>query len=131
MAAYTYNLIFGSSGIQRSDGVVVPADALNTDYQAYQAWTQAGHTATAAATPVVVPQCYLWQLQAVLTSQQWTGVLAAVAALNSPTVSAFTSHGGNLIPADSTTVLALGAAINLTPQQVSDLVAQAAVVSIP
>lgn len=45
---YTYTLL-ASGGIQRSDGAVLPADPLNTDYQAYLAWVAAGNTPASAA----------------------------------------------------------------------------------
>lgn len=131
MTAFTYSLIYGSSSIQRSDGACIPPDQANTDYVAYLAWVSAGNTATAAVAPVVVPQCQLWQLQAVLTSTQWSAVQAAVTALNNPAVTAFASHGDNLVPANSTTLISLGAAIGLSPAQVTALVTQAAAISIP
>lgn len=83
-------------------------------------------------TPVPpVPSCALWQLQAVMTAAQWTAVTAAVAALGNAAVSAFFAHGTNVIPANSTTLAALGTAIGLTAAQVTALVAAAAEVAIP
>lgn len=78
-----------------------------------------------------VPSCQLWQLQAVMTTDQWTAAQAAVAALNNPAVTAFFAHGTNVIPANSTTLLGLGEAIGLTADQVAALVVQAAAVAIP
>lgn len=77
------------------------------------------------------PSCQLWQLQAVMTAPQWSAAQAAVTALNNPAVSAFWAHGTNVIPASSTTLIALGAAIGLSVDQVTALVQQAAAVSIP
>jgi len=73
----------------------------------------------------------LWQLEAVLTFDQWTQILAAVAKMNNPAVTAFMARGGNFIPANSTTLIALGAAIGLSPDQVTALVEQASAVVIP
>jgi hypothetical protein len=75
--------------------------------------------------------CQLWQLQAVMTPAQWTAVQNAIAALNNPAVSAFFSHPGAQIPASSSALLSLGAAIGLTADQVKSLVQQAAAVTIP
>ena len=97
-----------------------------------QAWLAAGNTPTPfTAPPAPVPTCQLWQLQAVMTAAQWTAAQSAVAALNNTAVSAFFAHGTNVIPANSTTLLALGEAIGLTADQITALVAQAAAVSIP
>ena len=81
--------------------------------------------------PPPVPTCQLWQLQAVMTAAQWTAAQSAVAALNNPDVSAFFAHGTNVIPANSTTLLALGVAIGLSAEQITALVQQASAVSIP
>jgi hypothetical protein len=75
--------------------------------------------------------CQLWQLQAVMTPAQWTAAQSAIGALNNPTVSAFFSHPGAQIPASSSALLSLGAAIGLTADQVKSLVQQAAAVTIP
>jgi len=81
--------------------------------------------------PAGVPSCMLWQLQAVLTPDQWTQVLAVVAGMNNPTLTAFAQHGSNFIPANSTTLIELGAAIGLNPDQVTALVEQASAIVIP
>lgn len=77
------------------------------------------------------PSCQLWQLQSVMSAAQWSAAQTAVAALNNSAVNAFWAHGTNVIPADSKTLIALGAAIGLSADQVTALVAQAAAVSIP
>jgi len=96
------------------------------------AWIAAGN-APAPCAPVPAPQatCQLWQLQAVMTAAQWTAAQNAVAALNIPAVSAFFAHGTSVIPANSTTLLALAEAIGLSAAQVAALVQEAAAVSIP
>jgi hypothetical protein len=78
-----------------------------------------------------MPSCLLWQVQAVLSTAQWAALQTAIANLNSPVISAFFSHPGNEIPADSTTVQQLGAAIGLTNSQIITLVQQANAISIP
>lgn len=129
----TYTLAYGSTFIIRdADGAVIPADQANTDYTTYLAWVRAGNRPTAATQPPApVPQCELWQLQAVLSPAQWTSVMAAVAAANNPALTAFASRGDSLIPGDSLTLISLGAAIGLTAAQVLATVAQATLVSIP
>jgi hypothetical protein len=118
--------------IREADGAIIPNDLRNADYQAYLAWLDTGGTPDPyIAAPAPVPQCQLWQLQSVLTAAQWTAAQAAVAALNNAAVSAFFAHGTNVIPANSTTLLALGEAIGLSADQVAALVVQAAAVSIP
>jgi hypothetical protein len=83
------------------------------------------------APPAPPATCQLWQLQAAMTSAQWTAAQNAVAALNNPAVSAFWAHGTNVIPANSVTLLSLGAAIGLTADQVTTLVAAASQIVIP
>jgi hypothetical protein len=81
--------------------------------------------------PGGVPSCMLWQLEAILTPEQWSQVQSAVAAMNNPAVTAFAAHGSNFIPANSTTLIQLGAAIGFTPDQVKALVEKASGVVIP
>jgi predicted DsbA family dithiol-disulfide isomerase len=66
-----------------------------------------------------------------MTAAQWSAAQSAIAALNNPVVSAFFAHGTNVIPANSTTLLALGIGMGLTADEVTALVAQASAVAIP
>ena len=66
--------------------------------------------------PPGVPSCMLWQLEAVLTADQWAQVQAAVVTMNNPAVTAFAAHGSNFIPANSTTLIALGMRRSASPQ---------------
>ena len=117
------------------DGVLVTGIVLNAPSfisEQVNAQIAAGTTPTPyTPPPPPVPTCQLWQLQAVMTAAQWTAAENAVTALNNPAVSAFFAHGTNVIPADSTTLLALGTAIGLTADQVTAMVQQASSVSIP
>jgi hypothetical protein len=127
-----YSLTTTGGVIRATDSAVIPPDPGNVDWQAYQDWLAAGNVAAPAVVPpAAVPSCALWQLQAVLTAAQWSQVTATVTALGNPSVSAFFAHGTNIIPASSTTLLALGAAIGMTSADVSALVERAAAVSIP
>lgn len=95
-------------------------------------WIAAGNVPSPYAAPAApTPTCQLWQLQAVMTPSQWQAAQTAVANLNSASVLAFFSHPGNSIPANSTTLIALAAAIGLTQEQIAALVAEASQVSIP
>ena len=115
--------------IDGASGAFIPADPLNRDYAAVLA---SGVTIAPAPAPAApVPSCALWQLQSVMTPAQWAQVATDVAALNNPAVSAFFAHGTNVIPANSTTLLALGVQLGLTADQVTALVASASGVVIP
>ena len=94
--------------------------------------------------PLPVPTALLWQLEAAcegaasaaalgFTPPTWAQVQAAVAAQNSPALTAFFNVGMNSIPANSTTLATLAAAVPmpLTAAQVTALVAAAAAISIP
>jgi hypothetical protein len=123
----------------------IPPDPSNPLFQRYVAWLAAGNTPTPAAVPPPpVPTALLWQLEAAcngavtsaaagFTVPTWAQVQAAVAAESSPALTAFFNVGTNAIPASSTTLLALAAALPtpLTAAEVTALVAAAAQVSIP
>jgi hypothetical protein len=82
--------------------------------------------------PTLAPvSCYLWQLQVVMTDDQWTAVTNAVTAMNNRAVSAFFAHPGNLLPSNSTTLLSIAQAIGLTADQAVSLVRAATEVAIP
>jgi hypothetical protein len=84
------------------------------------------------AIPTPVPTCQVWQLKAVLTAAQTTAVESAIAASpNTAALQAFWATGDAPVPANSTTLLALGAAIGLSAAQVAALVTAASEVSIP
>lgn len=118
--------------IRDADGASVPSDPNNVDWQIYQAWLAKGNIPSPYTAPPTPPaSCQLWQLQAVMTLAQWSTVQSAVAALNNPAASAFFAHGTNSIPANSTTLVALGGDIGLNAAQVGALVAQASTVVIP
>lgn len=104
-------------------------DPANPPTQAQQ--TAAEQVVQTWAVAPAYAECYLWQLQAVMSADQWTAVTNAVAAMSSPAVSAFFSHPGQLIPSSSTTLQALATAIGLTQAQLIALMQQAAQVSIP
>ena len=97
----------------------------------FETWGLSSATPAPPGPPPGVPSCMLWQLQAILTFDQWTQILAAVAAMNKPEVTAFMAHGSNFIPANSATLIQLGAAIGLTPAEVTALVEKASAVVIP
>jgi hypothetical protein len=127
----TYALNAAGGVIRGSDQASIPNDPGNADWREYQTWVSAGNTATPYTAPAPVYTCQLWQLQAVLTSEQWTQVQSAVTALNSPTISAYYAHGTNPIPSNSTTLLSIGESIGLTSAQIVALVQSASQVSIP
>jgi hypothetical protein len=84
------------------------------------------------AIPAPVPTCQVWQLKAVLTAAQTTAVESAIAASpNTAALQAFWATGDAPVPANSTTLLALGAVIGLSAAQVAALVTAASEVSIP
>ena len=85
------------------------------------------------STPVPpVYTAHVWQIKSVLTPTQTAAVTAAIAA--SPAANmlqAFWSTGDVPVPSNSATLIALGAAIGMTPDQVTALVQAANQVSIP
>lgn len=97
----------------------------------FGAWGLSSATPAPPGPPPGVPSCMLWQLEAILTPDQWSQLQTAVVAMNNPAVAAFMAHGSNFIPSTSTTLLQLGAAIGLASDQVTALVEQASAVTIP
>lgn len=96
------------------------------------AWIAAGNLPTPYVAPPPAPvSCQLWQLQSVMTAEQWSAVEAFIASMNDPAVSAFFAHGTNQIPSNSTTLARIGEGIGLTTDQLNALMQQAAAVSIP
>ena len=114
-----------NSGVMAwANGEFIPNDANNVDWQTYQVWLSESNS------PDPVPSCFLWQLQAVMTANQWSNVTAVVANLNNNAVTAFFSHGGNEIPADSPTALEIAALMGLDQPSATVLIAQASNVNI-
>lgn len=107
------------------------ADALNPPTAAQLSAVFPDYEAALAAAQTPVYTCQLWQLQSVMTAEQWSAAQTAVANLSNPAVSAFWAHGTNNIPSNSTTLLQLGEAIGLTADQITSLIQQASGVAIP
>lgn len=126
----TYALTANGGVVRSPDGLYIPPDPANNDYRIYLA-----SATTNPATPYVAPaqifSCQLWQLQSVMSDAQWTQIQTAVTTLANPAVSAFFAHGTNMIPSNSTTLLALGETIGLTAVQIATLVQVASGISIP
>lgn len=72
--------------VRIADGVSIPPDAGNTDYQAYLAWLDAGNAAEPYVAPVLVPQAITMRQArlALLASGQLAAVGAAITALPNP-----------------------------------------------
>ena len=51
MSNYTYQLLANSASVQRSDGVFIPNDPCNADWQQYQAWIADGGVPTPVPAP--------------------------------------------------------------------------------
>jgi hypothetical protein len=135
----TYSLIYSSiiggafpDRVKRdADGAFIPADPNNYDWQAYQAWLAAGNTPTpATAPPPPVPTCLIWQLKAALTPAHLAAVTTAVSALGDSAVTQFFDQGTNQIPANSQTLIKLGAVVGLSQDQVTALVTAASAITI-
>lgn len=79
MTTLTYALT-ATTSILRSDGVLIPADTKNYDYQTYLAWVQQGNTATAYTAPAAPPlTCLPYEFKAALVQQNlYSQALAAV-----------------------------------------------------
>jgi hypothetical protein len=129
----TYTLSNTPPGVYEDDtGAFIPDEPSNIDWQHYQDWLAAGNTPNPAPIPPApVPSCQLWQLQATLTPAQWTAVQSAIAAMNNPVLTAFSQHGTNVIPANSTTLAQLATAIGIDPSTLPALITAASKVAIP
>jgi hypothetical protein len=127
MITYTYT---NSSNTMLTDGTsFIPCDPGNADYQAILAANAVIQAFIPPPPPP--PECALWQLQSVMTANQWAAAQSAVTALNNPAVTAFFVRGHNKIPADSQTLISLGQAIGLDANTVANLVQSASQVVIP
>ena len=129
--------------IRAADSAYIPADAGNSDFQAYLSWLGGGNTPNPyVPPPAPPPTCLLWQLEATcnappsslgFTPPTWAAIGTVISALANPAVTAFFNVGTNPIPATSTTLLAIAARTSpaLTAAQVTTLVMAAAQISIP
>jgi hypothetical protein len=116
------------------DNAVVSVDLRTPGFccNLVSAWIAAGNVPAPYVAPPAPPvTCALWQLQSVMTADQWTAVQTFIASLNDSAVSAFFAHGTNRIPSNSTTLAKIGAGIGLTADQITALMTQAAEVAIP
>lgn len=139
---YTYTLLEGSNYVARSDGLIVPDDPANVDWQLYEAWLAAGNAAATATVTTPAPvTCLLWQLEAVcnappstlgFTPPTWAEVQTLIQAQNSAALTAFFNVGSNPIPANSATLAALAttATTPLNSTQVEALVVAASQIHI-
>lgn len=123
----TYALTEGRA-LLRSDGVSIPADPANADYQAYQAWRAKGNTPTPYVAPVVVPYSVTpFQAKAALFA---AGLLPAVEAAiaAAPKIAQLAYSDATEFTRDSPTIAELSAQLGLTSAQIDALFTAAAAI---
>jgi hypothetical protein len=118
-----YTLLANSSVLRDSDGATIPNDPDNSDWQAYQAWVDAGNTPAPIPSPPVVipPSVSLWQAKAALQAGGLlTAANAAVAAANDEVLSLYWASATN-ISRNAPSLLGIATALSLSSAQVDAL----------
>ena len=128
--SYIYVLTSGTS-ILRSDGASIPPDTANSDYVQYLAWVAAGNTPTPYTPPApAIPQTVsAFQAKAALLN---AGLMPAITAYMTGTaVTPFDQLAWQEAPVfnrDSVTLNNMATALNLTSDQLDQLLTAAAAI---
>ena len=119
----TYTLTNGPCVVHDEDGVWIPDDPANTDWQAYQAWLAEGNTPNpyVPPPPAIPQQVPMWAVRTVLQND---GLFDQAQAL----IEASTDNGlknvweyGNFADRNSNAIAALAAALGLNSEQVDQM----------
>jgi hypothetical protein len=125
-----YQLTDSTNVLRVLDGALIPADPLNADRQAYEAWLAAGHTPDPAPVPAPVQPTVVTMRQArlaLLGAGLLPSVEAAIDAMPSPDKDAARIEWdySSEVHRNKPFVAVLGAALGLTDPQLDDLFTQA------
>lgn len=124
----TYQLTENPHIILRSDGVSIPADPRNADYQAYLSWRAKNNTPTPYTPPVVVPYSVTpFQAKAALLQAGLLDTVKAAIAAASP-IAQLAWSDATEFTRDSPTIAALSAQLGLSSAQVDALFVAAAAI---
>ena len=78
MATYALVTTPVGTAVERSDGVYIPADPSNVDWQTYQTWLKAGNAPTPMAAPAPArPQFTFLQFLGLFTASEQTAIVAS------------------------------------------------------
>jgi hypothetical protein len=117
-----YKLNQNSPSILRlTDGASIPADPANTDYAEYLQWLSAGNTPE-PADPVIlsIPPCTPRQIRQVLTAVGLRSAVESAVAVGSPDLQDWWEFS-TVIERHHPEVIAMGAALGQTPEQLDQL----------